>query len=577
MIENGKWTQVPGTREVQIYPLIRQPSILCSNSFILATSSQITVMDPGADTLQIAEIGKVLTSLLAEASRPVFVYLSHCHIDHFFAVPFLLEADLGARLICHAEGARVLNRRDRAVTVSDLHALDVPACSVWAGIFGPEEPVEASPSAYHPFEEMFQTERVEIQAGFSVPTVQVAVNGHDRMEIFQTPGHSPDGVSFLVGKYLFVGDLPFATDIGVAGAVGWDPEALDETLNLLRWLGRNREIEWVVPGHGKPFSFDQFEKITHRQERQLKTLSDLIPMDRQRLLDLLDYAGIVLDEISVLFAVVSARLLKTAHWLEILDEKDEAGNIQNAIDLPAVERLIDDFHYFVEDFKGKELKNVILVRALHFMARFDKTFSPESVSYLMNPLLLRRIKTLFSEFYHATYGFRFVLPEEGFDLSEAVEEVVSKAREPLFSDQAVLEATGAGETFLKALASRIAEHPLFEGVQFDLDPSCRQAAQVQMDRAVFQDLLLILFERIAVRGFERIELVSGETSGRSWLRISAATSPETAPLEGRQLRIIQRTMQNHGGDFQEQQDRSHSRFVFEFPGSSGSDQGNGLI
>jgi len=98
-----------------------------------------------------------------------------------------------------------------------------------------------------------------------------------------------------------------------------------------------------------------------------------------------------------------------------------------------------------------------------------------------------------------------------------------------------------------------------------------------MDRAVFQDLLLILFERLAVRGFEHIELVYGETRGKSWLRISAATSPETAPLEGRQLRIIQRTMQNHGGDFQEQQDRSHSRFVFEFPGSSGSDQGNGLI
>ena len=565
MLENETWNPVPGTRDVQLFPLIRKPSILCSNGFLLAASGQILVMDPGSDVRQIEKIQHVLRDLLDESPRPVFIYLSHCHIDHILALPALLEEPLQGRLLCHAKGARALNSRDRVLTVSDLHALEVPDCPVWASLFEPDELESGAASCFHPFEEMFRYGRIDVAEGLSVSACQVDLGEHDRMEIFPTPGHSPDGISFRIGRCLCVGDLPFATDIGVAGAVGWDPEGLGGSLELLKGLGRRRSIEWILPGHGRPFPLEQMEKIIRRQQKDLERLSDLIPLDRERLLDLLDYAKVVLDEISSTFALVSARLLKTAHWLEVLDERQEADKLLEAVDLEAAEQLIDEFHYFVESFRGAEPKNVILVRALHFMARFDKTFSPQAVSCLLNPLWLRRIRTLFSEFYHAVYGFRFTLPESGFELRETVEEVLNDASKPLLDDQAFLDATGAPDTFLKALTARISDHPVFDGVQWTFEADVPLMASVPMDKTVFQDLLLTLLERLAAQGFDRIDLVPGQAAQRSFLRVSAetSTSPPRSELRGRQ--ILQRTMQNHGGDFRELQADSPALFVFEFP------------
>ncbi len=566
-MESGKWTLVPGTRDVQLFPLIRKPSILCSNGFLLAAPKQVIVLDPGADIRQVEEIRRLLSPLLEDSPRPVFVYLTHCHIDHFFALPSLLEEPFRARLICHARGTRALDSRDRVLTVSDLHALDVPACPVWASLFEAESPATDAAPRFHPFEEFFRSERMDLAEGPSVSAYQVTLGDHDRMEIFHTPGHSPDSISFRVGGCLFVGDLPFATDIGVAGAVGWDPKALGGSLRLLDSLGR--DVDWVLPGHGKPFPARELEKVALRQQKDLEKLSDLAPLDRERLLDLLDYANVVLDEISSIFAVVSARLLKTVHWLEVLDEEEEAARLLKAVDLEAAESLIDDFHYFVESFRGAELKNVILVRALHFMARFDKTFSPQTVSYLLNPFLLRRVRTLFSEFYHAVYGFRFALPEARFELHEAVEEVLNEAREPLQSDQAVLDATAAEAPFLEALASRIADHPIFEGVRLSLAPRSGDTAPVPMDRTVFQDLLRTLLERLAVRGFDRIEMVPGQEGRAPFLRVSAASSTLPSPPEARSLQILQRTMRNHGGDFRTLQAGPPALFVFEFPEAGG--------
>jgi glyoxylase-like metal-dependent hydrolase (beta-lactamase superfamily II) len=570
MFENGTWSPVPGTSDVQLLPLIRKPSILCSNAYLLSAPGQTVIVDPGADARQVEEIQRVLASVQEASDGPVFVYLSHCHIDHLFALPALLEAPLEARLLCHQRGVRALIERDRVLTVADLHALEVPDCPVWAALFEPGEPEPATLPRFHPFEEMFQTGRLVMADGRSVPTHRVALGVRDRMEVFPTPGHSPDGIGICVGRLLFVGDLPFATDIGVAGAMGWDPEALAGSLELLKIVGRERDIEWVLPGHGRPFPFRQLEEIIQRQQKELQRLSNLIPLDRERLLDLLDYANAVLDEISAEFAVVSARLLKTAHWLELLDEEEAATGILRAVDMEAAEGLIDEFHAFVESFRGAELKNVILVRALHFMGRFDRTFSPESVAYLLTPLLLRRVRTLFSEFYHAVYGFRFALPEEGFLLREAVEEALSAAREPLCSDRAFLEASGADQTFLEALASRIADHPVFDGVHLDLQPDPAGTVPVSMDRTLFQDLLLTLLERLAARGYDRIELTPGQQNGKPLLRVSAEAASPPSPLGTRRLEILRRTMQNHGGDLRQLQDGPPALFVFSFPPAHGS-------
>ena len=49
MLETSVWMKVPGTFDVQLYPIIRKPCVTCANSFILKTSDCIIVLDPGAD------------------------------------------------------------------------------------------------------------------------------------------------------------------------------------------------------------------------------------------------------------------------------------------------------------------------------------------------------------------------------------------------------------------------------------------------------------------------------------------------------------------------------------------------
>lgn len=565
MLKERTWSDVPGAREVKIFPLIRKPSILCSNSFLLSSPTQILVIDPGADSAQVEDIQHILTSILNESPRPVFVYLSHCHIDHFFAMPPLFEAPFRAKLLCHAIGTQALNNRDRVLTVSDMHAHEVPTCPVWSSLFQPEKSVTGAPPAFHPFEDIFQYNQINSTDISCVPEYEVAISDHDWMEVFYTPGHSPDSISFRIGDCLFVGDLPFATDMGVAGLIGWDSEALSESLNLLLWIGQNRNIRWVLPGHGIPFPLEELEKTIQRQQKAIGRLSDLIPLDRKRLLDLLDYAHLILDEISAIFAIMAARLLKTVHWLEILDEEEQAVNLLKAIDLEAAEKLIDDFHYFRESFKGKEVKNVILVRAVSFMARFDKIFTRQSIPSILNPLLIGRIRNLFSEFYHAVYGFQFSLPEVGFDLCEAVQESLNSVREPLVSNQAFLDAAGTDQAFCEALASRIADHQQFKDVQLIFEPQCPEMTRILMDKAIFQDLLLIFLERLSARGFDRIQLVPELSDKRLCLSICATASWAPPAPWTRNLEIIQRIMHNHGGDLHELPSAVPARFVFEFP------------
>ena len=47
------WVAVPETHDVQLYSIIRKPSVTCSNTFIIKSSRLFIVIDPGADIEQI--------------------------------------------------------------------------------------------------------------------------------------------------------------------------------------------------------------------------------------------------------------------------------------------------------------------------------------------------------------------------------------------------------------------------------------------------------------------------------------------------------------------------------------------
>jgi len=69
------------------------------------------------------------------------------------------------------------------------------------------------------------------------------------IEVLHTPGHTPGGVSFLVGNHLFTGDTLFKDSVGRVDLTGGDYESLRHSiLSILLALDDDTIVH---PGHGE--------------------------------------------------------------------------------------------------------------------------------------------------------------------------------------------------------------------------------------------------------------------------------------------------------------------------------------
>jgi len=193
---------------------------------------------------------------------PVFTFLTHCHLDYFLEVPLLFDEQIKGGLICHTDAAHAIETKDGA--------------------------------SYR--------------------------GGRDVMEIYHTPGHTPDGLCYRVGRFIFTGDIHLATTPGIIGLVGWDSAALEVTLNALIHIGRIHNIELFLPGHGIPFPFEKAGKIFESVKKEAVRLSGIVRMDKARADYISEYATVLLEEASNIFSIISARLLKVSYYLEMLEE-----------------------------------------------------------------------------------------------------------------------------------------------------------------------------------------------------------------------------------------------------------------
>src|SRR5208283_1450701 len=78
LLINQIWQPLPGTRQSEIYPYLRKPDLLSSNSCLIRTPEQIILIDAGALAAQTADLGRIIKECHQELSRPVIIYLNHC-------------------------------------------------------------------------------------------------------------------------------------------------------------------------------------------------------------------------------------------------------------------------------------------------------------------------------------------------------------------------------------------------------------------------------------------------------------------------------------------------------------------
>ena len=116
------WQPVPGAPGAAFYPLIRKIDAVSSNSYLITTPDVIILIDPGGLPEQAAHLVGVIGMCQARDARPLFIFLTHAHTDHFVGIqtdPVFAHPDALVFAV-EQSGAYAIESGDTTVTQSDL-------------------------------------------------------------------------------------------------------------------------------------------------------------------------------------------------------------------------------------------------------------------------------------------------------------------------------------------------------------------------------------------------------------------------------------------------------------------------
>lgn len=143
-----------------------------------AVIDPVWVYDPVSGKTDRGFIDEVMQDADAAGWRIEWVLETHAHADHLSAAE-VVRAATGARLACGAGITTVQRNFARVFNMSDV------------------------PTEGHPFDRLL-SEGDELHVGAL------------RVRVLETPGHTSDSITYLVGDAAFIGDTLFAPDAGTA-------------------------------------------------------------------------------------------------------------------------------------------------------------------------------------------------------------------------------------------------------------------------------------------------------------------------------------------------------------------------
>jgi hydroxyacylglutathione hydrolase len=182
---------------------------LAANAYIVehVPSRAAVVVDPGDDG------EAILREIEARRLSLERILLTHGHFDHVGAVAFLRRRT-GVPVCIHPEDAPALRNAARQGLMFGLRIPDQP-----------------DPDTL-------------VRDGDLLPF------GDTELRVAHTPGHTPGGVSYIIGRMAFVGDLVFAGSIGRTDLPGGSYEQLIEAVRTKIFTLDADTV--LLPGHGPP-------------------------------------------------------------------------------------------------------------------------------------------------------------------------------------------------------------------------------------------------------------------------------------------------------------------------------------
>lgn len=499
MLKNRRWQPVPGTDGMEIYPIIRKPDVCCSNAFILRDRAGIIVIDTGAREDQMDEITAVIESCLAEAPRPVAVILTHCHIDHCYQM--VKQQGIGVSVpvtvIAHEEAEKVLRNADHVQTAAELYGWEITPFQVDLPLFPGGGATKISSGPIRVVPGPAPGDRTQL------PSTRLQISGGEWLTVYHTPGHSPDSICVRVGKMLFVGDLPFASQPGINRIAGCDLPLFCHTIPCILDLFEGDDIQICCPGHGNALTAATTAQILRSALADGQRVRGGSTFDPLQLRESMEHAGEILEEAYRLFSVIIGKLLYLAWWMEELGEEEAAARYQNLVDADRIETVLADFGGFVDQFRAGEVIEVqVVLKAIQVLQKISRSFTAECLDHLIDPSLLRRADRLMTDFLNTVGGLSCPGQREEVDLLPLLEDVAGWCQHAT-PDEEIISAADDADQFCDALAERIIRIPVCGEVVVD----CKPVPRVMVaDPIRLKDLLIGVIEELAADGVKQVRL-----------------------------------------------------------------------
>jgi glyoxylase-like metal-dependent hydrolase (beta-lactamase superfamily II) len=504
------WQPVLGADGAWIYPLIRKIDTVSSNSYLITTPDVILLIDPGGLPEQAEQLALVIGKCRNDRDRPVFVFLTHAHVDHFcgtLAVPAFAHPE-AAVFAVQDSGGEALERGDRKQTQADLFEKSIYPIKVGLHILPPAWEADAGIPVSEAFPNgatvTITCSRTGGECG--LPRARLEFGNGPALEIFHTPGHSPDSICIRVGELLFIGDLLFAANPGVAGLSGWDREALMASTRGVQALIDSGGIATVCPGHGKVVAAPDAVRMLSAIRTDLLALSDIAELDHDRADRAAAFAEDCMEQVNELFTIMAGRLFYVSYVMDELGESDIADRMGSLIPGDTIDELLEAFSAFAgEHHRGKRLSIDLALKAGQVMAKLERSLKKEDLITIIDPTLVERSGRLLSDYSIMLRGFSPPSELSECALVPLIEAVVTGLSVPCCSDDDLVSSADDDAAFIRVLLSRIGTRPLLEDVAFSLDADDRSLT-ASVDRDHFADLLTYVLEDLVGTGSDQITI-----------------------------------------------------------------------
>ncbi len=181
------------------------------NTYLVTTkrSQRSFLIDCGGTAEQL------LTTLSGMSTVIEFVLLTHGHFDHMSSAAALCEA-FSVPCVVHPSDVRLLRQAPLYAFRFDGSQVSVPHAVV--ALDAPDAP-------------------------------DLSASG---IRVLHTPGHTPGGVCYVVGRFFFSGDTLLREAVGRTDQPGGSRDDLTRSVDDL--LGSVSDEGLILPGHGKPWT-----------------------------------------------------------------------------------------------------------------------------------------------------------------------------------------------------------------------------------------------------------------------------------------------------------------------------------